>query len=331
MIKVIVEELLNVESLDATGNNYETINEEKLLQSTKTVTVTSTDNNIELKACVVFMDRLDDQLYEHYLEKFEKSRVYFDEELLVEEKYSNLDKTSKMEVDDEEGNDVDEELFLCEICFESLNTRKELQQHYKDKHITNIDSNNQNSHRNILDITNYEKITVYKHHPQLINNEHHQIISIDSTNSKNNEILIISSLKVLYEHKFPVPKPIDFNRHCIIMELVVGYPLCQVHELNDVQSVFDEIMNLLVNLANYGLIHSDYNEFNLLITDDDKVVLIDFPQMVSISHENAEFYFNRDVECIRDFFRRRFNFESEIYPKFTDVTYVFIFICRKFY
>ena len=143
MIKVIVEELLNVESLDATGNNYETINEEKLLQSTKTVTVTSTDNNIELKACVVFMDRLDDQLYEHYLEKFEKSRVYFDEELLVEEKYSNLDKTSKMEVDDEEGNDVDEELFLCEICFESLNTRKELQQHYKDKHITNIDSNNQ--------------------------------------------------------------------------------------------------------------------------------------------------------------------------------------------
>jgi RIO kinase 2 len=144
-------------------------------------------------------------------------------------------------------------------------------------------------------------------------------------------ITIISFLKVLYEHKFPVPKPIDFNRHCIIMELVVGYPLCQVHELNDVQSVFDEIMNLLVNLANYGLIHSDYNEFNLLITDDDKVVLIDFPQMVSISHENAEFYFNRDVECIRDFFRRRFNFESEIYPKFTDVTYVFIFICRKFY
>jgi hypothetical protein len=60
------------------------------------------------------MDRLDDQLYEHYLEKFEKSRVYFDEELLVEEKYSNLDQTSKMEVDDEEGNDVDEELFLCE-------------------------------------------------------------------------------------------------------------------------------------------------------------------------------------------------------------------------
>ena len=58
------------------------------------------------------MDRLDDQLYEHYLEKFEKSRVFVDEELLVEEMFSNLDQSSKMEVDGEEVED--EELFLCE-------------------------------------------------------------------------------------------------------------------------------------------------------------------------------------------------------------------------
>jgi RIO kinase 2 len=78
-------------------------------------------------------------------------------------------------------------------------------------------------------------------------------------------------------------------------------------------------MNLIVQLASYGLIHSDFNEFNLMLSDDDKVTLIDFPQMVSISHLNAEFYFDRDVQCIRDFFKRRFNFESELYPKFSDV------------
>ncbi len=32
-------------------------------------------------------------------------------------------------------------------------------------------------------------------------------------------------MKTLYDHKFPVPKPIDFNRHCIVMELIDGYPL----------------------------------------------------------------------------------------------------------
>ena len=30
-------------------------------------------------------------------------------------------------------------------------------------------------------------------------------------------------------------------------------------------------------------------------------------------------YFNRDVQCIRDFFLRRFSYESELYPKFADV------------
>lgn len=116
-----------------------------------------------------------------------------------------------------------------------------------------------------------------------------------------------------------MPKPIDFNRHCVIMELINGYPLYQIHELKDVQSVFDDVMNLIVNLASYGLIHSDFNEFNIILDDNDKVTLIDFPQMVSISHPNAEFYFDRDVQCICDFFRKRFDFDCENYPKFSDV------------
>lgn len=30
-------------------------------------------------------------------------------------------------------------------------------------------------------------------------------------------------------------------------------------------------------------------------------------------------YFDRDVNCIREFFKKRFNYESESYPKFTDI------------
>lgn len=33
--------------------------------------------------------------------------------------------------------------------------------------------------------------------------------------------------------------------------------------------------------------------------------------MISIDHENAEYYFNRDVECIRTFFAKRFQFVNE--------------------
>ncbi|XP_008053241.1 serine/threonine-protein kinase RIO2 [Carlito syrichta] len=126
-------------------------------------------------------------------------------------------------------------------------------------------------------------------------------------------------MKALYERKFPVPKPVDYNRHAVVMELVNGYPLYQIHHVEDPASVYDEAMELIVKLANHGLIHGDFNEFNLILDKDDHITMIDFPQMVSTSHPNAEWYFDRDVKCIRDFFMKRFGYESELYPTFNDI------------
>ena len=52
-------------------------------------------------------------------------------------------------------------------------------------------------------------------------------------------------------------------------------------------------MELIVRLSSYGLIHCDFNEFNLMLNDKDQVTVIDFPQMVSISHPNAQWYVKR--------------------------------------
>ncbi|KAI8143595.1 RIO1 family-domain-containing protein [Fennellomyces sp. T-0311] len=123
-------------------------------------------------------------------------------------------------------------------------------------------------------------------------------------------------MKVLYENGFPVPEPIDISRHCVVMELIDAFPLRQVEEVADPGKLYSDLMSLIVRLAQHGLIHGDFNEFNLLIKPNGDPVLIDFPQMVSTSHVNAEYYFNRDVECIRTFFRRRFGYESVLYPKF---------------
>ncbi|KAL3867147.1 hypothetical protein ACJMK2_044370 [Sinanodonta woodiana] len=126
-------------------------------------------------------------------------------------------------------------------------------------------------------------------------------------------------MKALYDRGFPVPKPIDFNRHAVVMELLSGHPMCQVREVNDPATLYSECMELIVRLGNCGLIHGDFNEFNLMLDIEDHVTMIDFPQMVSTSHFNAEWYFNRDVQCIRDFFAKKFHYESELYPKFTDI------------
>ena len=63
---------------------------------------------------------------------------------------------------------------------------------------------------------------------------------------------------------------------------------CHVSEVSSPSSVYNECMELIVTLASYGLIHCDFNEFNLMIDDKENVKVIDFPQMVSISHFNAE-------------------------------------------
>ncbi|XP_045618945.1 uncharacterized protein [Procambarus clarkii] len=125
-------------------------------------------------------------------------------------------------------------------------------------------------------------------------------------------------MKALHARGFPVPRPVDCSRHCLIMELVDGHPLCNIHDVKDVPQLYSDLMDLIVKFANHGVIHSDFNEFNLMLDDSDKPVVIDFPQMVSTTHENAKMYFDRDVRCVQEFFKRRFGYESELCPNFEE-------------
>ena len=100
---------------------------------------------------------------------------------------------------------------------------------------------------------------------------------------------------------------------------IPGHPLQNVSEVIDAAALYDKLMNLILKFANHGVIHGDFNEFNIMVTDDGTPIIIDFPQMVSTAHRDARYYFERDVNCVRDFFRRRFDYESELHPSFDDV------------
>lgn len=221
-------------------------------------------------------------------------------------------------------------------------------------------------------------------------------------------------MRVLHKHSFPVPAPIAQSRHTVLMSLIDAYPLRQIAELprDQVPLLYSALMALIVRLAKAGLIHGDFNEFNLLIrkkheddqgakeglkqahnwatnlasseqepedgtlltlqpgerlergkcferilvaladteevgkSDDDgddggdnddedeaqdekairladgstvEPVLIDFPQMISVLHPNADFFFDRDVACVRSFFKKRFRFVSQEYPRFSEL------------
>lgn len=163
-----------------------------------------------------------------------------------------------------------------------------------------------------------------------------------------------AAMRALYNAGYPVPRPIAHNRHTVVMSLVPGLPLRNV-TLESFGEVADEligeeegvdqetakrelqkaerdskiallyaaIMEQALNLAEVGVIHGDFNEFNILVSNvpdsDDSIplpkepmvpILIDFPQITSFSHPQAQMYFDRDVQCIKTYFRRRYHFES---------------------
>lgn len=128
-------------------------------------------------------------------------------------------------------------------------------------------------------------------------------------------------MKALYEFGFSVPVPIEQNRHTIVMSLVDGFLMRNLAGHENPARLYNTLMNFIVRLANQGLIHCDFNEFNILIrekfdTPEEEIVVIDFPQCISISHVDAKRYFARDVDCIRSFFEKKLNYVSEDFPDF---------------
>lgn len=68
-------------------------------------------------------------------------------------------------------------------------------------------------------------------------------------------------------------------------------PSRQVADLPSPGALYSDLMDLIVRFARAGLIHGDFNEFNILIRrESGEPIVIDFPQMVSTSHKNAEWY-----------------------------------------
>ncbi|KAE8314132.1 Rio2, N-terminal-domain-containing protein [Aspergillus transmontanensis] len=138
-------------------------------------------------------------------------------------------------------------------------------------------------------------------------------------------------MKALGENGFSVPEPIAQNRHTIVMSLIDAFPLRQISTVPNPALLYSELIDTIMRLARYGLIHGDFNEFNILIKEEEDPdakgkaradaendenirlvpVIIDFPQMVSIDHANAEMYFDRDVNCIKRYFQRKFRYVSD--------------------
>jgi len=103
-----------------------------------------------------------------------------------------------------------------------------------------------------------------------------------------------------------VPRPVDQNRHAIVMERMDGVELSRAGlESEQVVGVLDLILDELALAYEEGYVHADISEYNIFI-DEDGITLFDWPQAVPTDHENAREFLERDVGNIVSFFERKY-------------------------
>jgi len=115
------------------------------------------------------------------------------------------------------------------------------------------------------------------------------------------------ALKLVYQHGVSVPEPFMQNRHVIVMGMIEGVELFKLREIEDPITVLKEILvNVKKAYIEAKLVHSDLSEYNIILKPDRRVLIIDWPQFVAVTHPNTTELLTRDVKNVLDFFSRRF-------------------------
>ncbi|MFX0105014.1 MAG: serine protein kinase RIO [Candidatus Hodarchaeota archaeon] len=117
------------------------------------------------------------------------------------------------------------------------------------------------------------------------------------------------NLKRAYKVGLSVPRPIFVKDNILIMEYI-GFESIPAPLLKDIKGPKepDNLMNDLLKFVKdlyqeAKLVHGDLSEFNILYHNQ-KPVVIDISQAVSIHHPKAEVYLARDIKNIFNYFKK---------------------------
>ena len=125
------------------------------------------------------------------------------------------------------------------------------------------------------------------------------------------------ALKALHEH-VATPVPIAMNRNAIAMSFLSGNTLNRV-KLEDPLDTWEWLLEEVKKAYEKGYIHGDLSEYNI-IGGSDGCFLIDWPQWVPPTHENADEILLHDITTLAAYFTRRYKLEIKPKDVFFSVT-----------
>ena len=120
------------------------------------------------------------------------------------------------------------------------------------------------------------------------------------------------ALKLAFKAGVSVPKPIYQNRHTVVMQRIEGHQLSEITRLDDPNSFLEKIIEYIHRAYKAGVIHADLSEFNIIVSEESVIYIIDWPQYISSSHPNADDILERDVKNILTYFSRKFRIKKSL-------------------
>jgi len=121
-----------------------------------------------------------------------------------------------------------------------------------------------------------------------------------------------SSLRALGGLGQGFPRVVSYNRSTVLLEELSGVRLSTRPELLDPESTLARVLaTMRAAYLGSGLINADLSEYNIL-TDAEKVWLIDWPQAVDRTHPNAQDLLRHDVTSVVKFFARAYGVEVDV-------------------
>lgn len=125
----------------------------------------------------------------------------------------------------------------------------------------------------------------------------------------------LRNLKRLLVAGVPCPVPILLRQQVLVMSLICtfdGMPAPRLKDavIEDCQEIWDSLYNQTIRIMRImyqecHLVHADFSEYNLLVVDGTKIVVIDVSQSVEHDHPMALDFLRKDCLNVISFFSQR--------------------------
>ncbi len=104
------------------------------------------------------------------------------------------------------------------------------------------------------------------------------------------------------------PEPVAFQKNVLVMGLVTyedgPAPKLKDAVIEDAGCCFNKVVECIKGMYSKGLVHGDLSEYNILVSDEDKPVLIDFSMGALVEDPIAQELLHRDIRNVTKYFRK---------------------------